>query len=185
MPDRSWKHLSTRYVGDYHILRIREDRYLFEPTQREATFVACESADWAMVIPVTSDGQVVFVRQYRHGVKQVVLEIPGGVLEPNEAADVGGLRELQEETGYQCETIRVVGRLLPNPSTNTAALHVLVAEGCRPVAAQTLDPLERIDLVLRPLGEVQAMIASGELCHAQVIAAFAVAGFLGRSNGAK
>lgn len=177
MPDRSWKHLSTRHIADFHILRIRADRYLFQPTGHEADFVVCESSDWAMVVPITPDGQVVLIRQYRHGVRQVVLEVPGGVLEAGEAADVGTARELREETGYDFQTIRVLGRLLPNPSTNNAYLHVVLAEGCRPMTAQTLDPLERIEVVLRPVSEIPAMIASGEICHAQVIAAFVLAGY--------
>jgi ADP-ribose pyrophosphatase len=177
MPDRSWTYLSTRQIADYRVLRIREDRYLFHPAERECTFVVCESSDWAMVVPVTPDGQVVMVRQFRHGVRQVVLEIPGGVLEPGEAADAGAARELREETGYECQSIRILGRLLPNPSTNNAGLHVALAEGCRPTAAQNLDPLERIDVVLRPLSDIPSMIASGEICHAQVIAAFVLAGY--------
>jgi 8-oxo-dGTP pyrophosphatase MutT (NUDIX family) len=182
MPDRSWTFLSTREIADYRVIRIREDRYMFHPAHREAAFVICESSDWAMVIPVTPDGQVVLVRQYRHGVRQVVLEIPGGVLEPGEAAEVGAARELREETGYDCQSIRILGRLMPNPSTNTAYLHVALAEGCRPLNVQNLDPLERIDVVLRPLAEIPAMIASGEICHAQVIAAFGLAGYAGKPS---
>jgi len=177
MPDRSWKYLSSREIGDFRVLKIRQYRYLFLPTQREADFVVCDSTDWAMVIPITTDGQVVLVRQYRHGVRELVLEIPGGLLEPGEPVEQGAVRELREETGYDCQSVRLLSRLLPNPSINSATLHVAVAEGCRPIADQNLDPLEAIEIVLRPLAEIPAMIASGELCHAQVIAAFTLAGY--------
>jgi ADP-ribose pyrophosphatase len=177
MPDRSWKYLSSREIADFRVLRVRQDRYLFQPTHKEADFVVCDSTDWAMVIPITTDGQVVLIRQYRHGVRQVVLEIPGGLLEPDESPERAAVRELREETGYECQSIRVLNRLLPNPSTNNATLHIAVAEGCRPIARQTLDALEQIEVVLRPLAEIPAMIASGELCHAQVIAAFTLAGY--------
>ena len=102
MPDRSWKYLSSREIADYRVLRIRQDRYLFQPTQQEADFVVCDSPDWTMVIPVTTDGQAVLIRQYRHGVREVVLEIPGGLLEPGESPEHAAIRELREETGYDC-----------------------------------------------------------------------------------
>jgi 8-oxo-dGTP pyrophosphatase MutT (NUDIX family) len=177
MPDRSWKYLSSREIADFRVLRIRQDRYLFQPTQKEGEFVICDSTDWAMVIPITVDGQVVLIRQYRHGVREVVLEIPGGLLDHGESPEEAAIRELREETGYECDSIRMLSRLLPNPSINNATLHVVVAEGCRPIARQDLDPLEQIEVVLRPLAEIPAIIASGELCHAQVIAAFTLAGY--------
>lgn len=185
MPDRSWTLLSTRHVADYSVLRLREDRYRFEPTQAEADFVVCESRDWAMVIPLTPDGQVVLIRQYRHGVRQVVLEVPGGVLDPGETTEAGAVRELREETGYAAEKIRVVGRMFPNPALNNASGHVLLADGCRRVGEPQFDPLEQIEVVLRPLADIPAMIASGEIRHGLVIAAFALAGMIGTCNPAK
>ncbi len=179
MPDQSWTLLSTRPIADYRILRLREDRYRFEPTQAEADFVVCDSHDWALVIPVTPDGQVVLVRQYRHGVRQVVLEIPGGVLDDSESPEASAARELREETGYAAESIRLVGKMFPNPAINNADVHVLLAEECREAGDQSLDPFERIDVVLRPLADIPAMIAAGEIRHGLVIAAFALAGMFG------
>jgi len=174
MPDRSWTLLSSREIAHYRILRLREDRYRLEPSGGEADFVVCESADWALVIPVTVDGQVVLVRQFRHGVRHVVLEVPGGILDPGETSEVTAARELREETGYEADTIRPLGKLMPNPALNTAYVHVLLAEGCRKVREPQPDPFERIEVVLRPLRDIPKMIASGEVCHALVIAAFAL-----------
>jgi ADP-ribose pyrophosphatase len=179
MPDQSWTLLSTRQIADYRILRLREDRYRFEPTQREADFVVCDSRDWALVIPVTADGQVVLIRQYRHGVRQVVLEVPGGVLDDGESPAAGAARELREETGYAAESIRLVGKMFPNPALNNAHVHVLLAEDCCKTGAPQPDPFERIDVVLRPLAEIPAMIATGEIRHGLVIAAFALAEMIG------
>jgi hypothetical protein len=61
--------------------------------------------------------------------------------------------------------------------TNNARLHVARAEGCRPRNQQALDPMEQIETVLRPLSAIPGMIACGEICHAQVIAAFVLAGY--------
>jgi len=176
MPDQSWTLLAAREIADYRVLRLREDRYLFHPTQTEADFVVCDSSDWVLVIPVTHDGQIVLIRQYRHGVRRVVLEVPGGILDPGETSEASAARELREETGYEAEKIRFVGKLMPNPALNNAYVHILVGEGCRKVGEPQPDPLERIEVVLRPREQIPGIIASGELCHGLVIAAFHLLG---------
>jgi ADP-ribose pyrophosphatase len=185
MPDQSWTLLSPRQIADYHILHIREDRYRFEPTQQEANFVVCDSRDWALVIPITPDGQVVLIRQYRHGVRQVVLAVPGGVLDPGETPEASAARELREETGYEAASIRLVGKMMPNPAINSAHVHILVADGCRKVGDPQPDPFERIDVVLRPSIDIPGMISSGELSHGLLIAAFAMAEMIGPCGSGK
>lgn len=184
MPHKSWTLLGSRQIADFKILRLREDRYRFEPSGAEADFAVCDSADWAFVIPITTDDEVVFVRQFRHGVRQVVLELPGGLMDDDEPPEVTAARELQEETGYRAGRLRRLGKLLPNPGLNTASCYVFLAEECRLAGQPDLDPLEQIDVVLKPLGEVWEMIRTGELCHAQAIAAFALMK-AGRSNGTR
>ncbi len=174
MPDRSWTLLRSRSIIQYEFVGIREDRYRFEPTGAEAPFVVCESADWVLVIPVTHDGQVVLIRQYRHGVQQVVLEVPGGVVDAGESPEAAAARELREETGFSAGRVQLLGTMMPNPAINSASCHVVLAEGCHRTAEPQLDPFEKIDVLLRPLAEVPEMIRCGELSHALVIAAFAL-----------
>ena len=142
MPDKNWSLLGSEILREYPTVRVREDRYRLAPTGAEAGFVVCDSADWVLVIPVTADGDVVFVRQFRHGRRTVVLEIPGGVMEIGEAPSETAARELQEETGYVAGQIALYGPLLPNPALNTACCHIAVATGCFPSAAPNPDPFE-------------------------------------------
>jgi 8-oxo-dGTP pyrophosphatase MutT (NUDIX family) len=173
MPHRSWTLLDSCQIAQYPILRLREDRYRFEPTGAESRFIVCDTADWALVIPTTSDGRLILIRQYRHGVQEVVLEVPGGVLDQGESPEEAARRELREETGYEAGRVRYLGKMLPNPAINNARLHVVVAEDCRWAGAPQLDPFEQIEVVLRPIQDVPAMIRGGEIAHALVIASFA------------
>ncbi|HUT90518.1 MAG TPA: NUDIX hydrolase [Thermoguttaceae bacterium] len=172
MPHKSWTLLGSRTVAEYKFVRIREDYYRFEPTGAEAPFVVCDSADWALVIALTEDRQIVLVRQYRHGVRQVVLEIPGGVVDAGESPEETALRELREETGFTAERVRLVGTMMPNAALNTASCHVVLAEGCRRTDRPNLDPFEKIEVLLRPVEAIPEMIRSGQIRHALVIAAF-------------
>lgn len=172
MPHNSWTLLNSRNIADYEFVSIREDRYRFEPTGAEAPFVVCDSADWALVIATTADDDVVFVRQYRHGIQKVVLEIPGGVLDEGESPEQAAARELQEETGFAAGHVRLLGTMMPNPAINSAYCHVVLAEDCRQTGMPQLDPFEKIEVLLRPGEQVPEMIRSGEISHGLVIAAF-------------
>ncbi len=176
MPNDSWELLSSEVVRIYPVLRFREDKYRFAPTGDEADFAVCESADWVLVIPITVDDQVVFIRQFRHGLRQNVLEIPGGVMDPGEAPEETAARELREETGFVPGQLELFGPLFPNPALNTARFHVAVASQCEPGKVLNPDPFEQIEVELRPLHTVEEMIRSGDLQHALCIAAFAVSG---------
>jgi 8-oxo-dGTP pyrophosphatase MutT (NUDIX family) len=181
VPDRSWKLVDSRAVADYRIFQLKLDKYRLETSGVEHNFVVLESPDWVNVVPVTSTGEVVLVRQYRHGVRSVCLEIPGGMIDPGETAQEGALRELREETGYVPQRISVLGRVTPNPAILSNRCYSFLAEGCRLAAEPKPDPLERIDVVLYPLEEVTDMIRNEEISNSMVINAFAFMGLSPRT----
>ena len=108
MPNRSWTLLGSRDILDEKIFRLRRDRYRFEPNGAERDFVVLDSASWVNVVPVTAEGRVVLIRQYRHGIRDVTIEIPGGMIDAGESPKAAAARELQEETGYTAESLRLL-----------------------------------------------------------------------------
>jgi ADP-ribose pyrophosphatase len=179
MPHRSWKLLGSIDISDHRIFRVRHDLYRIEPSGLERDFVVLDCPDWVNVIPVTDDGQVVFVRQFRHGTREVSLEVPGGVIEPGETPEAAAIRELLEETGYAPESIKPLGFVYPNPAIQGNRSHTFLAEGCHLAAEPRPDTFEHIEVVLHPLSNIPAMIRSGEISHSLIVSAFALLHFAG------
>ena len=82
MPLDPWKIVSCKWDKFYRVFSLRTDRARSPRTGEEHDFFILESPPWVNVIPLTDAGEVVLIRQYRHGLREVTLEIPGGLIEP-------------------------------------------------------------------------------------------------------
>jgi len=167
-----WKRIRSQTDASYHIFSIRTDTTLSPRTGAEHDFYVIESSDWVNVIPITTDQQVVMVRQYRHGSSQVTLEIPGGLVDPGDTPEKAASRELLEETGYQAIEWVKLGAVNPNPAIFSNRCHTFLARNVTKVSGQTPDQTEDIDVVLLPLPDIPGLIRNGVIDHALVIAAF-------------
>jgi 8-oxo-dGTP pyrophosphatase MutT (NUDIX family) len=180
MPEHHWTFLHRRRVFEHFIFDLHQDRYRVEPAGEESDFLVLQASDWVNVIPVTADGQVVLIRQYRHGIRQVTLEVPGGMIEPGEDPQHAALRELSEETGYTTEKIKPLGFLYPNPAIQDNKCFSFLAENVQPTGIQQPDQFERIEVVTHPLSEIPKLILSGAIGHSLVVNAFALMGWAAR-----
>jgi 8-oxo-dGTP pyrophosphatase MutT (NUDIX family) len=128
--------------------------------------------DWVNVIALTADQQLVMVEQYRHGSDTVELEIPGGMMDPDETEPVKtGVRELREETGYEGDNSRIIGKIFPNPAIMANTCYTVLVENCSLKHATGLDHAEDIATQLIPVSEVPDLVRSGRIRHSLVVVA--------------
>jgi ADP-ribose pyrophosphatase len=138
-----------------------------------ARFWRIECPDWINVIPLTGAGEVVLVRQFRHGIGADTLEVPGGQMDPGDATPhEAARRELLEETGYAGDDWTPLGWVHPNPAILSNRCHSFLARGVRPVAPIRNDPNERTEVELAPLSEIPRLIGEGRITHGLVLNAF-------------
>ncbi len=164
--------LSQELLADYRIFRLRKDRCRSPRTQGEHDFYVLEADSWVNVVALTPDEQIILIEQYRFGVGQITLEMPGGIIDPGETPLEAAARELIEETGYQADAISVLGHVDPNPAILNNRCYTALALGCRNIAGQSLDEKEDIAVRLLPIADVPQLLASGQITHALVWAAY-------------
>jgi len=156
---KHWKTLSSKPIYK----QVRVDQCELPGGQVIEGFVL-EYRDWATVVALTPDQQVVMERQYRHGAGRVLLEVPGGVIDEADASPLeAARRELLEETGYTSDKFIQVGKVYPNPANQINSIYYFLALDVKKVAAQHLDGTEEIEVELIPLDEVVRMAKKGEL----------------------
>ena len=119
------------------------------------------------VLPLTDDGRVACVTQYRHAIGRLTLELPAGKLDTkDEDPESAARRELKEETGYECDKITSLGIMHGSPAILDEAIHLYLATGLRRGKA-TPDEGEFLDVNHLPLSELADMVMRGEITDAK------------------
>ena len=172
MSPKPWKLISSREEAAYSIFNLRIDRALSPRTNASHDFYVLESADWVNVIPVTPEKEIVLIRQYRHGLREVTLEIPGGLVEDSDSSLEAARRELREETGYEAAEMVLLGRVHPNPAFLNNVCMTYLARDVYPVGGQEQDDKEDIEVLLEPLEKIPDLIREGHISHSLILAAF-------------
>jgi ADP-ribose pyrophosphatase len=168
---KPWNHLETEVLQDCQIFRVSRTLAASPRTGRSHPFHRIDSADWVNIVPLTPGGDVVLVRQYRHGSREVTLEIPGGMVDPGESPLQAAARELLEETGYRAASVEPIGVANPNPALFGNRIHVFLGRDAVPVAEIRCDGTEEtaVEVLTRP--ELRRIARRGGVSHALVLAA--------------
>jgi 8-oxo-dGTP pyrophosphatase MutT (NUDIX family) len=168
---RRWELLGRESLQDCKVFKVTRAMVRSPRTGDAHPFYSIEADPWVNVVPVTAEGEVVMVRQFRHGTREFTLEIPGGIVDPDEDPALAAARELIEETGYHAARVRSLGSLNPNPALFGNRVHSFLAEGVVKAGDVQNGPLEETEVELVPARDIPGLLLRGEIDHALVVAA--------------
>jgi ADP-ribose pyrophosphatase len=162
----------VRQLHRGHVFAVEEVAYR-DDAGRELVRDIVRHPGAVTVIPVTEDGRLVMIRNWRVAVAGWLDEFCAGKLERGEDPAAAAARELEEETGHAAAEVRAVGTFFTSPGFADERMHVFEARGLRPVPRR-LEVGEQIEVVVRTVGELEAMIADGRVQDGKTIGAFAI-----------
>ncbi len=182
---KKWKLRQSHFVLNNQWSRVRRDEVELPDGTVIDDFFVNVRPDIALVVAVTPQDEIVFVRQYRHGVGEILLELPAGSFNPEtESSEVAAARELAEETGYVADKLIRLATLYDNPVKDTNSLHLFLATNViKKEEKIKLDVTEEIEVFLIPVSQVKDKIIGGEICVSGSISAlFLALEFLSKNN---
>lgn len=150
------------------IISVQDD-VISMPDGKEAMREIVIRGDACAVVPVDQEGKIIFVRQYRHPFREMLLEIPAGMMEEGEDPLECIKRELEEETGYYSEEVSFLFEMYPTVGFCTEKIYLYVARELKE-GKQNFDEDEFIELERYTIEEAMTMIGDGRIKDGKTIA---------------
>jgi ADP-ribose diphosphatase len=168
-----WEILTREPAHDFGIFQVQKKQVRSPRTGKTINVQAIRFPAWVMVLALTPDEEVILIRQYRHGVEEICLELPGGLVDGEDrSADVAVKRELLEETGYRARELTLIGDCFPQPAVLTNRCFFYLARDVERVREPELDEGEDVEILKVPLASIPARIENKEITHGMVLLAF-------------
>lgn len=164
MRNLKWRTLSSEYLFNDLWFKVRRD--ICETPQGKIIkpYYVYEFPTWVTAVPVTGEGKIIMLHQYRHALGEICIELPGGCVDDTDNNLQEAMsRELLEETGYSFSSYEYLGKISPNPSTNNNLMHMFLAKGGTKIAEQQLDGNEEIEVELMSIDEVKTLLKENKI----------------------
>ena len=157
------KILSSEYINKHPYFTARRDSYQTAKGKIVDPYFVVEIPPSVSIMAIDENDQVILVKQYRHPLKEELLELPGGFIDAGEQPQTAAEREVLEETGYSFSSFHYLGITAANPGVLNNYTHMFLATGGKKTAGQSLDANEEIEIILKPLEEVKIMLQHNEI----------------------
>lgn len=181
MAKRKWEVLSSEYILESPWYRLRRDACRLPDGTVVESYYVREHGGFSVTFAITPKNEVVFTRQYKHGIGEFVIELPAGMLEPGEDAATCARRELEEETGYVAPEFEPVAEFTTDPTSSTGKFSLFIARNAVPEGSARPEATENVDTVLVPIGEVLQQVRERHVrAQSQVASIYAALDRLGK-----
>jgi ADP-ribose pyrophosphatase len=159
-----WKVLKSEMVFNEEWYKLRRDEVELPNGIVLDDYYVSVRPDVVLTFPLTEDGHVILVRQYKHAAKGIFIELPGGVIDAHENdSQEAARREMLEETGYTSNEMELLLEATDNPTKDTNKIYFYLARNARKIADQDLDVTENIEVLRVPLPDIEGMILNREI----------------------
>jgi len=166
-----WQKIASKYLVREKWATLRVDEVKLPDGVIKDDYYVLEYPNWVNAIALTEQGKIILVRQYRHAADIVSLEVPGGVIDGDEAPEFAIKRELLEETGYSFKTCKLLVELYPNPATSTNKTYTYFLTGGVKTHEQHLDEHEILNVEEYTVQEVIQLLKENKIAQALHVAA--------------
>ncbi len=172
-----WDILDSEYIYQNESFgSIRRDKCLLPNGIIIDNYYSYELPNWVNAIVITKNKEIVLVKQYRHGIKDFILEVPAGTLKKDEDPDACIIREVIEETGFSSEhNPLILGEYYTNPALFNNKIKTYLIMEAEKIYSQNLDDTEELSVHLCSIEEVDKYILDGTISHQFTVFAYLLA----------
>jgi ADP-ribose pyrophosphatase len=170
-----WKRLRSEMLMETPYFSLRSDRLQLPDGEIKDPYYVIERPDAAIIFPLTVDGEVVLVSQYRPPLETMELGLPAGLVEDGERPEEAARRELSEETGYAGGEWELLGSVASSPSLKDNRAYLFLARSVKKTAAPDPDEHELVEVVRVPVEELSSLVRSGKIVSSSGVATIMLA----------
>src|SRR5215210_5976635 len=171
----AWERLGSERLMETPYFSLRSDRLRLPDSGIKDPYYVIERPDAAIIFPLTADGEVVLVSQYRPPLDMMELGLPAGLVEEGERPEEAARRELSEETGYTGGEWEPLGSVASSPSLKDNWAYLFLARGVGETTAPAPDEHELVEVVRVPVGELLNLVRTGKIVSSSGVAAIMLA----------
>jgi ADP-ribose pyrophosphatase len=167
---KEWKIISSKKAYSNEFLYVYEDK--FDLNGIEKIYIRGIRKDYSTIVPFISKDEILMIKSYRHLVDSIEIEVPSGYIDEGETAEQAAIRELKEETGYKAKDIISIGSYTLDYSMFKQKGNIFMAYGLDKEQAQSLGIMEKIDVEIIKIKEIEKLLLQGRISNAASIVAF-------------